>query len=159
MARENASSSETYGPPRWWRMAVVGAWLGIAIAIVHPPHGMGVPLCLTRATLGVPCPGCGLTRSVSCTARGMFAQAWHYNPFGPLFLTSFIGVAFTSVLPLRRRSAVYRLLAEHRREINVAVAVFVVCFAGFGVVRAARAVRGGDHPPAFGAMFRTPASP
>ena len=42
------------------------AWVVLVVALVHPPHGLGVEVCWTRAATDVPCPGCGLTRSVSC---------------------------------------------------------------------------------------------
>ena len=44
-------------------------------------------ICWLRRTLGIECPGCGLTRSFVHMAHGNLAAAWHQNPFGvPLFL-------------------------------------------------------------------------
>ncbi len=42
-------------------------------------------LCYFRATTGLNCPGCGLTRSFISLAHGELALAWHYNPGGVLF--------------------------------------------------------------------------
>lgn len=40
----------------------------------HPPP------CLFTVALGVRCPGCGMTRAVSCAAHGRFRDAVRYNP-------------------------------------------------------------------------------
>jgi hypothetical protein len=48
-------------------------------------RGAAVPeLCYFRRTLGIDCPGCGLTRSFIALAHGNLARAWHYNPAGIL---------------------------------------------------------------------------
>ncbi len=41
-------------------------------------------VCMSRKTLGISCPGCGLTRSFVSTAHGNFAPAFRWNPMGPL---------------------------------------------------------------------------
>lgn len=38
--------------------------------------------CFSRETLGVDCPGCGLTRCFICMAHFDFVRAWHFNPVG-----------------------------------------------------------------------------
>ncbi len=35
--------------------------------------------CLIRRVFGVTCPGCGMTRAISCTAHGNLKKALHYN--------------------------------------------------------------------------------
>lgn len=37
------------------------------------------PLCLFRMLFHRPCPGCGMTRAVSCVAHGQFKKAFQYN--------------------------------------------------------------------------------
>ena len=34
---------------------------------------------------GIPCPGCGLTRSFISLAHGHWSEAWRYNPAGPVW--------------------------------------------------------------------------
>jgi len=36
-------------------------------------------LCLIRNVLGVKCPGCGMTRAISCIFHGNFRKALQYN--------------------------------------------------------------------------------
>jgi hypothetical protein len=51
-----------------------------------PIVGVRLPsLCVWRNSLGVDCPGCGLTRSFICLAHGRPAEAWYFNPAGLLF--------------------------------------------------------------------------
>jgi hypothetical protein len=42
--------------------------------------------CLFTAVLGVRCPGCGMTRAVSCAMHGRFKDAMRYNPLVVLVL-------------------------------------------------------------------------
>jgi len=37
------------------------------------------PLCLSRILFGVRCPGCGVSRAMSCAVHGNFKKALHYN--------------------------------------------------------------------------------
>lgn len=60
----------------------------IVIAVL-PLLALGIPSrwverhpapCLFTAVLGMRCPGCGMTRAISCAAHGRFRDAVHYNP-------------------------------------------------------------------------------
>lgn len=44
----------------------------------------GPVVCPLRRTTGVPCPGCGLSRSFVATAHLGFREAFAFHPFGPL---------------------------------------------------------------------------
>ena len=49
------------------------------------PHSHG-PACIFRLTTGIPCPGCGMTRSLSSIWRGDFLLSLRFHPLGlPLF--------------------------------------------------------------------------
>ena len=37
-------------------------------------------LCTAKRMFGVPCPGCGLTRSFVSLSHGQFSRAWGFNP-------------------------------------------------------------------------------
>lgn len=47
---------------------------------------LGHGLCPSRELLGLPCPGCGLTRSILLILRGQWAESWQLQPFGYAWL-------------------------------------------------------------------------
>jgi len=64
-----------------------------ASALLPLPHGAygqigSLPsLCLFYHLTGLPCPGCGLSRSFVSLGHGHFVEALHWHPLGPaLFL-------------------------------------------------------------------------
>ncbi len=118
-------------------MTVVVAWLVLAVVFVHPPHGTGVNVCMLRTATGVPCPGCGLTRSLSCAARGMIDDSLHYHPMGIVVLTVLAAVATVSLLPATRRARIAAAIERRAGLADTLYFAFVAAFIGHGVVRAA----------------------
>ena len=58
-----------------------------------PRHGniAGIPsLCLFHRLTGLPCPGCGFTRSLVCCAHGHWSEAVFYHPLGPVLFASLV---------------------------------------------------------------------
>lgn len=49
-------------------------------------------LCLFRKLTGLPCPGCGMTRSFCALAKGHWQQALQFHPLGPLAFFVFVAV-------------------------------------------------------------------
>lgn len=78
----------------WFMLGLVG--LGLALLTLQP-----YSVCPFAVATGVPCPGCGLTRSIMTLLRGDFHTAWRLHPLGPL-----VAAACVAVAGLR--------LAEHR---------------------------------------------
>ena len=62
-----------------------------ADALALLPH-----VCLAHALFGIPCPGCGVTRSALALLVGDVGRAWSLNPAGPVLCAA---VAFQ--VPLR----------------------------------------------------------
>lgn len=62
--------------PRWQRWAV-------ALALISPvvfAISNDFPLCPSAGMLGLPCPGCGLTRATLLLAQGEFTRAFALHP-------------------------------------------------------------------------------
>jgi hypothetical protein len=126
--------------PDWLRLflgprASLFAWIILAAVILHPPHGLNLPICWMQTYAGVPCPGCGLTRSMSCAVRGMMADSWSYHPFGALFLGAFAFLALLS-LDQRLRARLNLFRTAHRRALTIAYTLFIAAFLMFGTARA-----------------------
>ena len=63
-------------------MARLGILIAIPIVLAAVPTSTvegALSLCLFKNTIGVECPGCGMTRAISCVFHGDFVGAWQYN--------------------------------------------------------------------------------
>src|ERR1700684_2309702 len=57
-------------------------------------------VCALRSRFGLPCPTCGLTRSVVMSLHGEFARAWRMAPVGPVAVIGLVAFAIAMlVLP------------------------------------------------------------
>lgn len=123
---------------KYWlgRYCGLVAWLGLLLAVVSAPHGSGISLCWFQDATGVPCPGCGITRSLSCGVRGMFLESFQYHPMGLLILALFVFTAGRSLLPQTHREGIVRFMQSRATLFNTLYLVFVITFVGFGAVRA-----------------------
>src|SRR5262245_54176445 len=109
------------GQPRqvyglWFgKHCVWAAWLGLILALLSSPQGPGIRLCSFQAATGLPCPGCGLTRSLSCAVRGLFFESWNYHPLGMVILGLFLIIAAQSVCPRSFQESLARRMQQHAR--------------------------------------------
>ena len=118
------------------KVTVCLAWFTLIGSILIPPTGIGITICWTRSQFGLPCPGCGLTRSLSHAMHGHFYESWMFHPFGPLLLAMFIVVAVVSLLPEQRRAGLVLAMESRARLLRVVFIVLVAAFCGYGFLRA-----------------------
>ncbi|HEX8465359.1 MAG TPA: DUF2752 domain-containing protein [Abditibacterium sp.] len=77
------------------------AVLALSFLLPRPQNGaiLGLPsLCPFSNFSGLPCPGCGLTRSFVCLAHGEFRESLSYHPLGPLLFGAILLFASASIL-------------------------------------------------------------
>ncbi|WGX96834.1 DUF2752 domain-containing protein [Nocardioides sp. L-11A] len=115
-------------------VAAVGvAALGVSL-FLSPEHIEDGPIiCPFRRLTGLPCPGCGLTRSWVYLTHGWWRDSFLAHPFGPLFAAVIIGLAVAAVRARVRRSGPPSLDRLVRHPVAVAV---LVAWLGFALVRA-----------------------
>ncbi len=113
-------------------LAASYAWIGYN-GIVRAQGADGVSICIVRNVTGVPCPGCGTTRSVVHVLHGEILDAVTTNPLGLL------AAGALTLLPLwigadlvRGRASLmhaYAVLNQQlaRRAVLVVVVVLVLC--------------------------------
>jgi hypothetical protein len=69
--------------------------LGI-VALLAAPFALGiaakVPLCPSAALLGIPCPGCGLTRATLALLHGDLASALRFHPLVFVLAPAYLGL-------------------------------------------------------------------
>jgi hypothetical protein len=74
----------------------------LAASFAWTPEGLpDVSVCWVKRTLGVPCPGCGMTRAFCAISHGRFAQATRLNPLSWIFYAGAVGVMFMPFVPRR----------------------------------------------------------
>ena len=125
-------------------VALVGAVAVVASSLADPDavdHGPVV--CPFRLLTGLPCPGCGLTRSWVHLMHGQVGAAMTANPFGVVALLLTVGlVVVVAAHVVRRRpvptwsqlgTAIARL--PHAAWIRGTGMVVLGGWLGFGVVR------------------------
>jgi len=61
------------------------------------------PPCLFKRLTHLPCPGCGMTRSLVHLAHGDLVGALLFNPVGPLLFAMLLAVALAALLSARQR--------------------------------------------------------
>lgn len=86
--------------------------------------------CPLMHALGVPCPGCGLSRASAALLRGDFAAAFSLHAFAPVLPLALGIVGCAALLPEGRRLA---LLAgvervERRTGVTAVLAAGLVCY-------------------------------
>lgn len=130
-------------PAPGWRLYWRRQWFGLICAAVlalsavmngeHPTGGF--QMCPMMALTGLPCPGCGVTRSMIHCTHGDFVGALKFHPAGPaMWLAAIIG-ATSLAWPERWRRGLAARYREKRKIVEQVTIVGIVLVVGFGVVR------------------------
>ena len=78
---------------------------------------MGLPgwQCPIKSSLGIQCPGCGLSTAMALLIQGEWRAAFSAHAFAPIFLVWFIMIAVIGILPERlHRESVRRIAMLER---------------------------------------------
>ena len=117
------------------RVAQIIALILLMLGIILPSGGMGIPFCMFKRVFRLPCPGCGLTRSVSSVLHGDFLKSWHYHPLGIFFVAVALLFVVNLAMPRRRTVIVRRFFRKHHDSLEILLIAFVTFFIGFGGIR------------------------
>lgn len=81
------------------RPAVLSAGM-LAVGAALPPDWVlhGPQLCIFKIMSGIPCPGCGLTRSVVLLMHGDVSGSLFFHPLGVLFVLGAVLLAAVDLL-------------------------------------------------------------
>ena len=109
----------------------VAACVLVAAAVVVVVFTAVTP-CPTAGLLGLPCPGCGLSRAVLALLSGRFDEALGYQPLVPFVLACLLGLA--AVHGLGQQSQWPRGAALARRAAGWANGLSLLCLCGLIVV-------------------------
>lgn len=70
--------------------------------------GRAIPWECAMRKAGLPCPTCGMTRSMVMTLHGDFPSAWRLAPGGPVLLVGVLLTAVVLLIAATRRTALPR---------------------------------------------------
>jgi len=79
---------------RWVAVtAIVTAGLAamLVLHVVTLPDDGRYTVCQMRRLTGIPCPTCGMTRSLAMLAKGEWRRACQYHPLGPVVAAVIVG--------------------------------------------------------------------
>ncbi len=117
-------------PGHWILLGLAGAAivvflvLGLLVTPAEEGYGthekLGLPPCTSMELLGVPCPGCGVTTSVSLASRGRLVESFRTQPLG--LVVALLGV-LSIPWALWGHFTGRDLYAEFLRLVNVPVIV------------------------------------
>jgi len=120
-------------------VVAAGGVAGIGVSFLLSPDHIedGPVLCPFRAITGLPCPGCGLTRSWVYAAHGWWRESFASNPFGMVVVAAIVALAVTVVVRRVRRTPPPDLdkLLKHPVAIGIG-AVWLV----YAIIRLAYAI-------------------
>ncbi len=83
---------------RRWRVGTAAGVLFVPLLLSRTT--VEGPRCLFRALFHLPCPGCGLTRSLENLWRGEWALSLRHHPFGPPIFLLCVLVLIGDLRPL-----------------------------------------------------------
>lgn len=94
-----------------------------AVQVACVATGIGGWPCPLKSALGIPCPGCGLTRASVALLRGEFATAFGLHAFAPVLLLGLAAFAVAGFLPAAQRDRFAGLVWRVERHTRAAYVV------------------------------------
>lgn len=140
MAQPEPASAERQGETvfnaLFGRFALPVSVVVLIVSVLMPARGVGFTICwFHHLTDGLPCPGCGLTRSVASFAHLELGQSLMYHPFGPLLWLAALFIVGVKLGGEARRQAVRRWFIAHGRGAYRTYMGIVFAFLAFGMGR------------------------
>ena len=125
LARLPLFSPATSGELRFWQILALGV---LAFAWLVPVADWGFSVCLIYNLTALPCPGCGMPRSLTHSLLLRPDLAVQYHPMGVLFSLLVGGLSLSAFLP-----SVARLFERYRTWTAAILLGLAVLLALFGL--------------------------
>jgi|688.fasta_scaffold03405_16 hypothetical protein len=125
---------------RSWIWSGLGAAV-LVLSLLPVPDGMqGRTICTFRNLFDLPCPGCGVTRSLRAAVHGDWSAAIDHNPFGPVFLL--LAVVLLLAPLWQRLWPDWDLALVSQRWARIAALALVVAMLAYGFWRILHVLNG-----------------
>jgi hypothetical protein len=92
---------------------VIGSFAVVHLGLMH--FGLPAWSCPIRHTLGIPCPGCGLSRAIAALLHGDWRTALERHAFAPVILAALVLLVGMALLPEPARRRGIALVARFER--------------------------------------------
>ncbi|MCC6334823.1 MAG: DUF2752 domain-containing protein [Myxococcales bacterium] len=112
-----------------------------------PLTGLSVDLCPLHQATGLPCPGCGMTRSLAALTQGDFSTAAGLNPFGFLVWPVLAVLAVLALVPARGVQRLAQRLDVYGPLLTRAFHLVLAALLGFGALRLVALLALGERFP------------
>ena len=90
--------------------------------------------CPVKSTLGVVCPGCGLTRAMVLLIQGHWHASFHTHAFAPIFLMGVMVLTIISITSKKFQQKTARWTTEFEKRTGV-VAVLMIAMLTYWIFR------------------------
>ena len=81
--------------------------------------------CPVKHLLGIPCPGCGLTRATAALLDGDWQTSFAFHAFAPLFALGLALIVLSALLPERWRTALIAAVSSVERRTGMTFILLV----------------------------------
>ena len=107
---------------RWAGLIITGA-VGLQAGLIS----LGLPgwQCPILHILGLPCPGCGLSRAMVALLHGDWRSSLELHAFAPIFVIALALIAGTTILPQKQRVWVMKQLEMVERRTGITAIVLI----------------------------------
>ncbi len=117
------------------RLASIACLAVLVLAWALPADGFGIPLCQFKTLTGLPCFGCGMTRSFIGMAHLDVSKAVFYHPVGAVLFVLLVPLTLVGWLPGERKEKLARWAEERSRMVNYGVCALLVATVVYGLGR------------------------
>lgn len=118
----------------WVLLVSVYCWLSYSILVSNKPisNKSALLTCPSQKWLGLPCPGCGTTRSLLSILNGNLGEAMRWNPLGYLALVVLAIVPLLLLIDLiAKKETVWNLYTKaenllQNKSVLITVLIFIL---------------------------------
>lgn len=117
------------------KFTTITSLLVIIISFILPTDGLDRSTCGLYILTKLPCPACGLTRSVTSISHIKFNKAFYYHPFGFIFYIIFLFLALYNFMPEKIKDII-KIFFIKNEDIIRYILLFLICsFMIYGIAR------------------------
>jgi len=107
---------------------------GVMFAIAAVQAGFTVSgyslwTCPVQSIIGLPCPGCGISRGIVGLFTGHWREAIQFHLFSPLILAAIIGLGVCSLLPGSSQKKAVQIIAGVEKRTGISFLIIIGMFA------------------------------